>query len=119
MQDFRSLEVWKKSHQLTLDLYRRTQCFPVDERFGLVSQIRRSAASIACNPAEGAGRGTNLDFARFVDIAIGSACKVDYQLLLAKDLGYISAETHDVLGERVEEIRRKLAGLPRRLRTDN
>ena len=119
MQNFRTLDVWKKAHQLALDVCRRTQEFPRDEQYGLTSQLRRSAASIPCNIAEGSGRATSPDFARFLDIAAGSASEVDYELLLARDLEYISSEVHKELQERVEEIRRMLSGLLRRLRTDH
>ncbi len=119
MQTFRTLEVWKKSHDLALEIYRLTATFPREELYGLVSQLRRSTVSIASNIAEGAGRGTSSDFARFLDIASGSTSEVEYQLLLAHDLGYVSSCDHDELDQRVEEIRRMLAGFLRRLRTQN
>jgi four helix bundle protein len=85
MQDFRNLEVWKLSHGLTLDVYRTTKQFPDDERFGLTSQLRRGTASIPANLAEGCGRGTDADFGRFVQQAMGSSSEVEYHFLLAKD----------------------------------
>lgn len=89
MQDFRQLKVWEKAHQLTLSIYKVTSDFPKTEQYGLVSQMRRSAASITCNIAEGCGRGSDQDFARFLQMALGSACELEYQLLLAKDLGWL------------------------------
>ena len=86
---FRKLNVWQKAHRLTLRIYRNTQRFPADERFGLTSQLRRCGISVAANIAEGCGRGTDLDFARFLQIAMGSASEAEYLLLLAADLGLL------------------------------
>jgi hypothetical protein len=70
---FRTLKVWEKGHRLTLAVYEVTRSFPSGERYGLTSQARRSAASICANIAEGCGRGGPTDFARFLQIALGSA----------------------------------------------
>ena len=86
MQNFRNLEVWEKSHELTLKLYKSTTEFPREEIYGLTSQIRRACASIPTNIAEGSGRETAADFARFLQIAVGSASEVEYLILLAHDL---------------------------------
>ena len=83
MRDFRELKVWQKAHRFVLDLYRHTQGFPAEERFGLTVQLRRAAVSVASNIAEGCGREGERDFARFLSIAGGSASEVEYQLLLA------------------------------------
>ncbi|HMO84838.1 MAG TPA: four helix bundle protein [Lacipirellulaceae bacterium] len=101
MQDFRNLKVWEKSHALTLDVYRHSRGFPSDERFGLTSQLRRACSSVPANLAEGCTRGGDLDFARFVNIAAGSASETDYHLLLARDLGYLPGETYDILHRQV------------------
>ena len=85
-RDFRKVEAWERAHALTLRVYRATSGFPGNERFGLVSQMRRACASIPTNVAEGCGRSTKSELARFIDIATGSASEVEYQLLLAKDL---------------------------------
>ncbi|MED5370836.1 MAG: four helix bundle protein [Myxococcota bacterium] len=90
MQDFRRLEVWRKAHALTLQVYGETVSFPVDERYGLTRQMRRSAASIGTNLAEGCGRRTRREYAHFVSIARGSSSELEYQILLAADLGYLS-----------------------------
>ena len=111
MKDFRDLKVWQRAHELVLDTYRLTVDFPSDERFGLTAQLRRSATSIASNIAEGCGRGTDADFARFVQMATGSASEVEYQLLLAHDLKFIDRVPHDDLSSRVVEIRRMLISL--------
>ena len=116
MRDFHSLVVWQKAHVLTLNVYRLTKRFPDDERFGLISQLRRSAASVPANLAEGCGRGGEQEFARFVQIAMGSAAEVEYHLLLAKDLGYIADTDFDMLQNAIEEVKRMLASLLRTVR---
>jgi four helix bundle protein len=116
MRDFHGLVVWKKSHALTLEVYRITKQFPDDERFGLVSQLRRSAASVPANLAEGCGRGGEQEFGRFVRIAMGSAAEVEYHVVLAKDLGYISPEDFHMLTASITEVKRMLASLLRAVR---
>ncbi len=111
MQDFRNLEVWQKAHEFTLAVYRLTKGFPDDERFGLTSQLRRSAASMGANLAEGCGRGTDAEFARYVQIAMGSASEVEYHLLLAKDLTYLHADQYPELQEEITRVKRMLASL--------
>ena len=96
-RDFRKIAAWRRAHELTLAVYRATGSFPNDERYGLVSQMRRACASISTNVAEGCGRSTNNELARFIDIATGSASEVEYQLLLAKDLGYLPEDRHKYL----------------------
>ncbi|WP_145260745.1 four helix bundle protein [Calycomorphotria hydatis] len=115
MQDFHELQVWQKSHQLTLEVYRITKGFPPDERFGLTNQIRRSSVSIGSNIAEGCGRGSNADFNRFCQMAMGSACELEYQLLLAGELNYLSDEEHGNLSASVVEIKKMLSSFMRRL----
>jgi four helix bundle protein len=111
MKDFRNLMVWQKSHQLALAAYRHTDSFPADERFGLTSQIRRSAASVPANIAEGCGRRGNAEFHRFLQMAMGSASEVEYHFLLARDLNYLDAKTHKNLTSQVEEVKRMLSSL--------
>ena len=105
MQSFRDLRVWQKGHQLTLQVYEVTATFPKDERFGLTSQLRRACASICANLAEGACRISDKDFARFVDIALGSASEVEYFLLLSRDLKYVTESDHAALDEQIREIK--------------
>ena len=116
-RDFRKVKAWERAHALTLQVYRATSSFPGDERFGLVSQIRRDCASIPTNVAEGCGRSTNNELARFIDIATGSASEVEYQLLLAKDLGYLSEDQYKNLSTEVSEIRRMLLAFNKSLRS--
>jgi four helix bundle protein len=108
MRDFKQLKVWQKAHRLALEIYRHTQSFPAEERFGLTIQLRRAAVSVPSNIAEGAGRNTDLDFARFLSIAAGSASEVEYQLLLARDLGHLPEEPYRQLNHQVNEVKRML-----------
>jgi four helix bundle protein len=89
MRNYKDLQVWEKGHRLTLAFYRATQDFPKEERFGLTSQIRRSSASIAANLAEGCGRRSDAEMARFIQISMGSGAELSYHLLLARDLGFL------------------------------
>ncbi|HMO64437.1 MAG TPA: four helix bundle protein [Verrucomicrobiota bacterium] len=115
MQDFRQLQVWQKGHQLSLQVYRVTRGFPREEMFGLTSQMRRAATSITANLAEGRGRGSDADFARFLFVAMGSACELESFLELAKDLGFTSAEDHRTTLDALIEIKRMLAALIHKL----
>src|SRR3954453_14553998 len=103
MQDFRHLKVWQKAHALTLAIYRETRNFPSDEKFGITSQLRRSCASIPANLAEGCARGGDIDFARFVNMAAGSASETDYHLQLARDLDYLETSAYQSLFAQVTE----------------
>ena len=115
MKNFRDLKVWEKSHELTLAAYDATSNFPKQEMFGLVSQIRRCATSIQANIAEGCGRRGNGEFHRFLQIASGSASELEYHLLLSRDLKFMDAEIHRSLNHRVEEVKRMLASLARKV----
>lgn len=94
MRDFRQIKVWSKAHLLTLEIYKVTATFPQEERYGLTSQLRRSSASVASNIAEGFGRGGNTELARFLQIGMGSATEVEYQILLARDLALIPLDIY-------------------------
>jgi four helix bundle protein len=111
MQDFRNLLVCQKAHAFTLSVYRFTKRFPDDERFGLISQIRRSASSIPANLAEACGRGSSRDFGRFVQIALGSAAETEYHVLLSQDLGYLANSDSQVALEAIQEVKRMLSAL--------
>ncbi len=118
MRAFRGLEVWRKAHELTLDSYRITTAFPREEQYGLTSQIRRSASSIPANIAEGCGRSDGRDFARFLQIAMGSASELEYHLLLARDLELVNGTDYERLEKRVTEVKRMLTAFIRRLSAD-
>ena len=115
MHDFRELKVWQKAHDLTLKIYRATNAFPKEERYGLTSQLRRAAASVPSNLAEGRCRPTDRDFGRFVGIALGSAAEVDYFLLLARDLGVLESARYNPLEREIDEIKKMLSSLYSRL----
>jgi len=108
MQDFRDLKVWEKSHQFVLSVYGATSSFPRDEMY---SQLRRAAVSVPTNIAEGCGRGSDIDFARFLQIAMGSACETEYLLLLSRDLKYLAQERCQAFASSVTEIKRMLSAL--------
>jgi four helix bundle protein len=118
MQDFRDLKVWQRAHELTLGVYRTTASFPSDERFGLISQLRRSAASVPANIAEGRYRGSDADFGRFLQIALGSAAETEYHLILARDLGMASANDAEQLLAGIEEVKKMLTSLLLKLKAD-
>lgn len=109
MRSFRTLKVWDKAHRLTLAIYASTADFPHEEVYGLTAQMRRSCASIPTNIAEGCGRDGRLELARFLRIAMGSASELEYQLVLARDLGMLKAETFEEHSAAVEEVKRMLS----------
>jgi len=115
LRSFKELKVWGKSYDLCLKAYRITAAFPTDERYGLTSQIKRSAVSIPSNIAEGYGRKTTVDYVRFLYIAYGSTCELETQILLAGDLGFIdTGNLEEILGS-VKEVERMLKALIRTL----
>jgi four helix bundle protein len=118
MRNFRELKVWEKSHQLTLDIYNITKEFPKPEFYGLVSQIRRSSSSIPTNIAEGSGQNTDGQFARFLQISLGSASELEYQLLLAYDLEYLDENTYVKLNDQTTEVKRMLTAFLQKLNAD-
>ena len=119
MRDYRRLVVWSKAHELALMTYQLTNSFPGEERFGLCSQMRRAAVSVASNIAEGYGGGTARDFARFLHIASGSNCELEYQYLLASDLGFIKQKEIEQPRAACKEVRQMLAGLLNKLAADS
>lgn len=111
----RDLVVWQKAVQLTVACYAATKRFPGDERFGLTSQLRRAAVSVAANIAEGRGRGTTKGFLNFLWIATGSLTELDTHLVIANHLGYLNEQQFQELEDRVEEVGKMLTGLRRSL----
>lgn len=116
MRDFRQLIVWQKSHAFTLSVYRATESFPQRELYGLTSQLRRSAASVSANIAEGCGRGSDAELGRFLTIAAGSASESEYHLILALDLGYLPDVEFGPLSKCIEEVKRMLAAFIQKTR---
>lgn len=116
MSDYKKLKVWEDAHKFTIDVYNITQKFPNNEQYGLTSQIRRSASSIPTNIVEGSGQLNNGNLIRFLGIAKGSAFEVEYQLLLAKDLSYITNEEYKFLLAKIQSIIRRLTNLIKSLK---
>ncbi|MDC0177823.1 four helix bundle protein [Polaribacter sp.] len=108
---FEKLEVWKEAIQFSKDVYKITSTFPADEKFGLVSQIRRATNSIAANLAEGTSRITNKDKAHFTTIVFSTAMEVLNHIILSKELEYISEEEYLKLRERIYKISNMLNAL--------
>ena len=119
MQDFRKLKVWQKAHAVTLATYTATENFPTAERYGITSQMRRAASSIAANIAEGCGRSSDADFARFLHHAMGSASELEYFLLLAADLKHLKQALQQRLTTDTQEIKRMLAALIAKLKAES
>ncbi len=116
MQNYKELKVWEKAHQFTLMIYNVSNQFPKDEVYGLTSQLRRSASSIPANIAEGCGKNTSTDFAKYLNIALGSANESEYFTLLAKDLSYINDEKFEILYKQINEIKAMLIALVAKVR---
>ena len=111
MQDFRNLQIWEKSHKITLDIYKLTKVFPKEELYGLTSQLRRAALSIPTNIAEGCARGSDKDFARFIQIAMGSANETEYLILLSTELGYVPEHKSKDISEEIQSVKKMLSSL--------
>lgn len=119
MKDFRRLQVWRKAHELTLEVYRLARRLPPDERFGLTAQIRRACASIPTNIAEGCGRSGDGEFGRFLSIAMGSASELEYLVLLVRDLRLLEGQECTQLMRLTVEVKRMIASLLTKVRTSN
>ena len=115
VNSYRDLIAWQKAFALGVLAYRLTEPFPDRERFGLTVQIRRSAISVASNIAEGYGRGSTLDYVRFLKVARGSLYELDTQMLFGVELGYLEKDSYDQIKELLDETERVLAGLIRSL----
>lgn len=118
MKDFRELQIWQRSHQLTLAIYRATASFPREELYGLTSQLRRACSSISTNIAEGCGRQGDAELARFLQIAMGSASEVEYQLILGRDLEYLLLDDYTKLNNELVEIKRMVNAFLQQLRAN-
>jgi four helix bundle protein len=115
VQDYRRLDVWRRGRELALAIYRLTEGFPRSETFGLVSQMRRSAVSVVSNIAEGASRGSDREFARFIRYALGSAAELECQLDLCHQLGYVSQTAVASASNILDHVKAMLLNLDRRL----
>jgi four helix bundle protein len=119
MQNFRDLKVWEKAHAMTLRVYAVTRGFPIEERYGLTSQMRRAASSVPANIAEGCVRSSDRDFARFLHTAMGSASELEYFALLARDLEFVDGAGYESLATALQEVKRMLTALIGRVRADS
>lgn len=117
MDNFRNLIVWKRAVDLATDIYTKTLIFPKFELYGLTSQIRRSAVSISSNIAEGAGRRSKKEFANFLGISYGSACELETQLMIARNLEYLNGDNFETLFDSLNEIQKMLYALEKKQRT--
>jgi len=117
IESVEELDVFKKAHQVALKTYKISKKFPTDEKFGLVSQMRRAAASIATNLIEGGYRLNRAENRQFVGIARGSSGELKYHILLARDLGYLLENDYNVLRAELDEISKMLMGLAKSLST--
>ncbi|MFP2997855.1 four helix bundle protein [Spongiivirga sp. MCCC 1A20706] len=116
MVDYKNYKVWQKAHKLVVEIYGVTSKFPVSEKFNLISQINRACISIPTNIAEGCGRETQKELVRFLYIASGSAHELDYLILVSTDLGFISVEDSKELSKEVDEIKKMLFSLIRKIK---
>lgn len=117
MQNYKELKVWEKAHDFTLKIYEATKIFPKEEIYSLTNQLRRAASSIPANIAEGCGKKSQLDFANFLNIALGSANEAEYYVILSKDLKYLSADTYEELLKIINEVKAMLIALINKVRT--
>jgi four helix bundle protein len=111
MHNYKELNVWEKSIRLTVEIYIISKSYPIDERFGLISQMRRSAISVPSNIAEGAGRRSNKEFAHFLGIAHGSICELETQLYVSLKLDFITSIDFNRITEQLTEIQKMLYAL--------
>ncbi|MCB1228959.1 MAG: four helix bundle protein [Verrucomicrobiae bacterium] len=115
INSYRDLKVWNLAMDLAASIYEFSKQFPNDEKFGLVSQIRRASVSIPSNIAEGHGRRSTRDYIRFLRIARGSIAEVETQILLSNRLGFSDADTSEQLLGKLDELGRMLASLIKKL----
>ena len=111
LKNYRDLKVWQKAYQLCLEVYRVTKEFPSEEKYGLVSQIRRAAVSIPSNVAEGYGRKTTPEYIQFLYVAYGSLCELETQILLSGDLGFVDSKEIEAIEGKIGELERMLKAL--------
>jgi four helix bundle protein len=111
LKDFKELKVWHKAYDLALAVYEVSRSFPREEMYGLTSQLRRASVSVGANIAEGCGRRSDGELVRFLQIARGSASEIEHHLLLARDLKFLEAATHQDIEKRLQEVQRMLTSL--------
>ncbi|MBU0502207.1 MAG: four helix bundle protein [Candidatus Margulisbacteria bacterium] len=119
LRTFKDLKVWQKAYSLVLDIYKATKNFPAEEKFGLISQLRRAAVAIPSNIAEGYGRNSLKQYIQFLYIAYASGAEVETQLMLSKDLEYLKENTFSEIIEKYYEVERMLMALIKSLEKKN
>ena len=119
MKDFKQLAVFQKTRIFNKEIYLKTKNFLAEERFGITNQIRRASVSIATNIAEGCGRNSDKEFARFLNIAYASACEVECLLLISSDLELIDRQTLSSLQKKLDEIKKMLFAFVKKLMTED
>jgi len=117
MHNFKELKVWQQSRKLVKEIYQVSSSFPLDERFGLISQIRRAAISIPTNIAEGSGRNTDSDFAHFLNISLGSSYELESLLYLASDLALMNETDLEAQLSSLREIQKMIYSLIKSVRS--
>ncbi|MGD0796472.1 MAG: four helix bundle protein [Acidobacteriaceae bacterium] len=115
MRDFRGVDVWRKAHQIALDVYRGSDALPKIEVFGITIQLRRAAIAVPTRIADGCGREGDAEFAAQLHKARAASSELEYLLLLCRDLGYLTSEAYEALREDVVTVRKMLSGLLRRM----
>ena len=115
MRPHQKLDLWRKSIDLAVSIYRQTEAFPKEERFGLTQQLRRAAVSVASNVAEGAARASTKEFRKFLYYSQGSASEISTQLMIANRLNYLSKNDHDQLEKDLDNVGRMITGLSKSL----
>jgi four helix bundle protein len=119
MRDFRKLQIWNDGIEQVVSTYSVTKAFPAEEKFGLCSQMQRASVSIPSNIAEGCSRNSDIEFKRFLEIAIGSAFELETQTIIAQRLGYISQGSLDAELKSVNELQRMINGLISKIKSDH
>lgn len=115
MHNFRKLEIWLKSMNLVTDIYQLTNTFPNCERFGLITQMQRSAVSIPTNIAEGSSKSSNKDFARFLEMSIGSSLELETELTISLNLKYIDSVIFESIQHKIIELQKMITGFKNKL----
>ena len=119
MHNYKQLKVWNKSIDLVVDIYKATAEFPKEEKFGLISQMRRSAVSIPSNIAEGAGRNSDKEFRHFLAVSHGSSYELETQVIVSERLKLLTKGVSDDLCEKINEVQKMNYHLQAKIKTEN
>jgi len=116
MKKFKNLKIWKEGINIVSNIYKLTSEFPDEEKFGLVSQLRRCSVSIPSNIAEGYGRNSDADLSRFLNISRGSSYELETQLIISHELGYISSKQLEMLSIKLDNLQGGITNFQKKLR---